>query len=106
MILACQVYDIDKINLNTSKFPVNSEGARVKCKCYCIVLVHRPPYAWYNVDIINGQFVRLFCQTNEFARSILYTNIMYLRLLKVSTFWRKWGDLFADVNNYMSLDEG
>ncbi len=47
------------------------------------------------VDIINRHFGRSFHQTNEFARNILRTNIMYLcRNLKF--FGEKWEDEVVD----------
>ncbi len=44
----------------------------------------------YYVDIVNRQFDRLFRQTNEFAKNILHTNIMYPKAsadVKISTFF-------------------
>ena len=62
---------------------------------YYIVMLHRPLYGGnFHVDIINTQFSLLFRQTNEFARNILHTSIMYLKAsadVKISTFLEKNG---------------
>ncbi len=61
-----------------SKFVVTSEIAFVSYAhfnvLYCFI-GHN--VGNYYVDIINRQFYRLFRQTNEFARTILHTNIMH-----------------------------
>ncbi len=77
-----------------SKFSVNPDFAICDLwMSYCIIVLHKPLYwnLWcWHAQINNSQ---LFRQTNEFARNIFHTNIMYLKAftgVKISTFFF-WG---------------
>ena len=78
-----------------SKFSVDSD----------VVFMHNLSYAQFtvsyfvfhfvgicNVDMYKSTILRFFCQTIEFARNIMHTNIMYLKAsigAKITTFFRK-----------------
>ncbi len=56
----------------------------------------------FYVDIINQQFSDYITKQKEFARNILYTNIMYLQAstdVKTSIFGEKWQGLACESGN-------
>ncbi len=59
---------------------------RVTCVLLYIVLLHRPLHAWYLLFHLKSTIQRLFCQTNEFARNVLYTNSIFGVFTSVEAF--------------------
>ncbi len=84
--------DIDKISL----FPNFRSILSFRLWVMHVLLYYRNVGGNFHVDIIKRQFGRLFRETNEFARNILLTNIMYLKAsadVKISTFLEKNGGM-------------
>ena len=80
-------------NKLVSKFSADSKFAFVSYAYFTVLFCWIGHYvANYYVNIINRKFDRLFCQTNEFARNTLHTNIMYLKASADAKIWTFFGE--------------
>ena len=74
------LWQFSRQNKLISTFSVDSECAFVRCACFTMSYCCIGHFVGnYYVDIMKRQLDRLFCQTNEFARNILHTHIVYLK---------------------------